>query len=209
MSKKANSNQPDLSTEERIKQAARAVFHRKGYSATKTRDIAEEAGMNLALLNYYFRSKEKLFEQIMFETVFGFMQNMAMVFNDEHTTLHQKVELMVDRYIDMISREPEIPLFIMSEIRSNAGAFLEKVPLGPMIVQSVFVRQYQKLVEEGKAKEPDPLQFLMNLLALVVFPFMASPLLKKIGNLKEKQFDNMMQERKRMIPLWIKAMLKA
>lgn len=209
MSKKANSNQPDLSTEERIKQAARAVFHRKGYSATKTRDIAEEAGINLALLNYYFRSKEKLFEQIMFETVFGFMQNMAMVFNDEHTTLHQKVELMVDRYIDMISREPEIPLFIMSEIRSNASAFLEKVPLGPMIVQSVFVRQYQKLVEEGKAKEPDPLQFLMNLLALVVFPFMASPLLKKIGNLKDKQFDSMMQERKRMIPLWIKAMLKA
>ena len=57
----------DLSTEEKIKAAARKVFTQKGYSATRTRDIAEEAGLNLALLNYYFRSKEKLFELIMAE----------------------------------------------------------------------------------------------------------------------------------------------
>jgi len=67
----------DLSTETKIKEAARVVFYKKGFSATRTRDIAEEAGINLALLNYYFRSKEKLFEIIMFETFSAFVQSMA------------------------------------------------------------------------------------------------------------------------------------
>ena len=56
--------EPNLSTEEKIKAAARKVFMEKGYGASRTRDIAEEAGINLALLNYYFRSKEKLFNEI-------------------------------------------------------------------------------------------------------------------------------------------------
>ncbi len=57
----------NASTEEKIKEAARRVFTQKGYAATRTRDIAEESGLNLALINYYFRSKEKLFDIIMLE----------------------------------------------------------------------------------------------------------------------------------------------
>jgi len=61
----------DPSTEEKIKNAARVIFHSKGYAATRTRDIADEAGINLALLNYYFRSKEKLFETIRLQITQG------------------------------------------------------------------------------------------------------------------------------------------
>ena len=66
----------DPSTEEKIKNAARIIFHQKGYAGTKTRDIAEEAGINLALLNYYFRSKEKLFGIIMVESLQSFRLSM-------------------------------------------------------------------------------------------------------------------------------------
>jgi AcrR family transcriptional regulator len=62
MAKKKEVKALDTTTEAKIKNAARVVFHKKGFAATRTRDIAEEAGINLALLNYYFRSKEKLFE---------------------------------------------------------------------------------------------------------------------------------------------------
>lgn len=199
----------DINTEAKIKAAARTVFHKKGYAATRTRDIAEEAGINLALLNYYFRSKEKLFELIMFETMFHFMQNMALVFNDESTALEKKVELMADKYIDLLISEPEIPLFIMSEIRNNAAGFLEKLPVGNMIMQSAFIKQYKKAVADGRVSEVNPLHFIMNLMGLVVFPFISSPILKKIGNLKDTQFEKLMQERKRFIPVWIKAMIKA
>lgn len=61
----------DQTTEEKIKIAARKLFTRKGFAAVKTRDIAEEAGINLALLNYYFRSKEKLFKLIMEESFYN------------------------------------------------------------------------------------------------------------------------------------------
>ena len=120
---------PDTNTEAKIKAAARVVFHKKGFAATRTRDIAEEAKMNLALLNYYFRSKEKLFELIMFETLTEFYQTMGIVFNDETTTLEKKIQLIAEKYIDLIIAEPEIPLFIMSEIRSHGAAILEKLPV--------------------------------------------------------------------------------
>src|SRR3954447_3091787 len=90
---------PDINTESKIKAAARVVFHQKGFAATRTRDIAQEAGINLALLNYYFRSKQKLFDLIMAETVSAFMQNMVLVLNDEKTTLAHKIQELSNRYI--------------------------------------------------------------------------------------------------------------
>jgi AcrR family transcriptional regulator len=201
--------QLDTKTEAKIKIAARLVFHRKGFAATRTRDIAEEADINLALLNYYFRSKEKLFELIMFETMVDFMQSLAVVFNDEETTFVKKIELLANNYIDLISKEPEIPLFILSEIRTKPDDFFKKMPIGELIMNSVFIKQFKKAVADKKVTEPNPLHFMMNFMGLIVFPFAASPLLKKIGNIQDASFNKLMQERKKKIPIWIKAMLKA
>ncbi|GAA4468343.1 TetR/AcrR family transcriptional regulator [Nemorincola caseinilytica] len=196
----------DTTTEWKIKNAARSVFHRKGYAATRTRDIAEEAGINIALLNYYFRSKQKLFELIMFETMRDFLQNMSLVFNDEKTTLEKKVEIMADKYIDFITKEPEIPLFIMSEIRNDPDKFLERLPVANLIKNSVLIKQHQLAVEKGELNEPNVLHFIINMMSLVMFPFIANPMLKKIGNLDDSSFNTLMQNRKKLIPSWIKAM---
>lgn len=199
----------DSTTEEKIKEAARVVFYKKGYAATRTRDIAEEADINLALLNYYFRSKEKLFDITMLETVTGFMHTMATILNDEKTSLEKKVELVASHYIDFITQEPNIPIFMLNEIRNNSGGLLEKLPIKQIVMSSAFVKQHQEAVAKGKITEPNPLHFLMNLLSLVVFPFIGQPLLQGISGLDETQFNKLMQERKRLIPVWIKAMMKA
>jgi AcrR family transcriptional regulator len=196
----------DATTESKIKDAARAVFLRKGYSATRTRDISEEAGINLALLNYYFRSKEKLFGIIMFETLYEFMQNMTGVFNDEKTSLQEKVEIIATKYIDNIIENPEVPLFIMSELRNDVAGFLEKLPVANMILSSSFMRQHKEAVANGKLNEPNPLHFIMNLISLIMFPFIGSHLIKKIGNLENKDFEHLMEQRKKMIPIWVKSM---
>jgi len=209
MTKSTTGHKIDSRTSEKIKQAARRVFHTKGYAATRTRNIAEEAGINLALLNYYFKSKEKLFELIVFETMSAFMQNMEKVFNDENTSLEKKVELMAEKYIDLLIAEPEIPLFILSEMKNNPNNFFRKLSLGQMIMNSDFIRQYLEAASVGKVNEPNPLHFVMNLMGLIVFPFASSPLLKKIGNIKDPEFNKLMQERKKKIPLWINAMMKA
>src|SRR5690349_7625597 len=100
---KAKKLETDASTEEKIKEAARKVFLRKGYSATRTRDIAEESGINLALLNYYFRSKEKLFHIVMeekFDKLFG---TIIPILNEGSTTLDKKVELLASHYVNMLN----------------------------------------------------------------------------------------------------------
>jgi AcrR family transcriptional regulator len=202
-------NKKDVTTEEKIKAAAKTVFYKKGFAATRTRDIAEEAGLNLALLNYYFRSKAKLFEIIMVETLSGFVNSMAIVFNDENTSLKEKVELVATRYIDFIIKEPEIPTFIVTEIRNNPEAFLKKLPVKEMVISSVFMKQFQEAVEKKKISENNPLHFLMNLMGLVVFPFIAKPIIMGSRNLETAEFNGLMQERKKKIPIWIEAMFAA
>src|SRR3982751_3793794 len=109
----------DASTEEKIKEAARKIFTQKGYAATRTRDIAEEAGLNLALLNYYFRSKEKLFDIIMLEKLQEFMTGIRALLSTETTSIEEKLTAIVSDYIDMLTKQPDLPLFIFTELRAN------------------------------------------------------------------------------------------
>ncbi|MNQ00699.1 putative HTH-type transcriptional regulator YttP [compost metagenome] len=203
------SEKKDSTTEEKIKIAAKTVFYKKGFSATRTRDIAEEAGLNLALLNYYFRSKAKLFEIIMAETFVGFISSMKVILNDEKTSLEQKVITIAERYIDFILAEPEIPTFILTEIRNNPDGLLKRLPIKEIVNESAFIKQFQEAVQNKEIIEPNPLHFLMNLLGLVVFPFIAKPIIMGSRNLETEQFHALMQERKKKIPIWINMMFKA
>lgn len=192
----------DLSTEEKIKTAARSVFTKKGYAATRTRDIAEEAGINLALLNYYFRSKEKLFELVMMEKMASFFGTIAPILADTTLTLEDKIELVTEKYTHVLIANPDLPLFILSEIRMNPGQFADKLPLGK-ILESHFIKQLQE-------RRPDmhPLHYLMSLLGLTVFPFIVKPLLDAAGVLNEKAFNSRAEERIELIPKWMNAILK-
>jgi AcrR family transcriptional regulator len=199
---------PDKSTEDKIKAAARKVFHEKGFAATRTRDIADAAGINHALLNYYFRSKEKLFEIIMLETMIQFFGSLSMAFNNPNTTLEEKIEHLASNYIDLLTTHPDIPLFIMSEMKSGAADLITKVGSKDIVLKSAFMKQFQQAVKEDKIMKIHPMHFLMNLMGLTVFPFVASPMIMGIADLTEKDFLNLMQERKKLIPVWVKTMLQ-
>jgi AcrR family transcriptional regulator len=194
---------PDISTEEKIKDAARKVFTRKGYSATRTRDIAEEADLNLALLNYYFRSKQKLFEIVMFEKMQKFFGILLPILFDISTSLETKVESISASYIDLILANPDLPFFILSEIRNDPGVFMKIIQKKDFLKNSVFIRQIKE-----KKPEINPLHFLISLLGMCVFPFVMKPVLKKMTGMEETAFKQMMLERKSLIPVWVKAMLK-
>lgn len=199
----------DASTEEKIKNAARDVFYRKGYAATRTRDIAEEADINLALLNYYFRSKKKLFDLIMVETISGFVHGMAMAMNDKKTSLEDKIALITSNYIDFIIKEPNVPIFMLNEIRNNSDEILNKVQGIDIMINSVFFKQFQEAVLSGKISQSNPFHFLMNLWSLIIFPFLGKPVLKGINNMSDMEFIRLMHERKGLIPQWVDLLLKA
>lgn len=193
---------PDLSTEEKIKEAARNVFTRKGYAATRTRDIAEEAGINLALLNYYFRSKEKLFEQVMLEKMQTFFGTLAPILNDKSTSLETKTERLVEQYIDMLILDPNMPLFVLSEVQKNLMHIKEKTNIRSFLMQSSFIRQLKE-----KRSDLDPFHFVFSIMGMTVIPFILRPGFVALNMMKETEFTRMMTERKKLIPLWIKTII--
>ncbi len=194
---------PDPTTEERILEAARTIFQRKGYAGTRTRDIAEAAGINLALLNYYFRSKERLFQRIMLESAQRFFQTIQAVLNDEQTTFYQKIEAIPGCYADLLAREPEMPMFLLSEIRHHPDSLAKQLDLHGVMARSCFFRQFRTAVAEGRFPDIHPVQFLLNLVGMTVFPYLAKPMVQIITALEEETLDGLLRERRHMIPAWI------
>jgi AcrR family transcriptional regulator len=198
----------DPSTEEKIKEAARIIFTQKGFAATRTRDIAEAAGLNLALLNYYFRSKEKLFDIIMMESLLSFIKGIREIVSNEQSSLDDKVSVIVNNYIDMLIQQPDLPLFILSEVRANPKKLVIKTGIREVFFQSHFMKQLQEAISSGALMPVHPMQFLMNVVGMSVFPFIASPLLRNVGDLTAEEFNELMQERKKLIPHWIRLMYR-
>ena len=196
-----------MNSEERIKAAARKVFHQKGYAGTRTRDIAEEAGINHAMVNYYFRSKEKLFQIVMMETMTLFFKGVSTILNNENTSLEEKIEQVVAYYIDLLLEEPELPTFMFNEVRTNPEPFVANTPILQALEHSVLARQYAEAVAQGRITEPNLIHTVLNVISLVIFPFIAQPIFTALSRTDKEAYKTLMLERKKLIPQWIKAML--
>ena len=196
-----------MNSEERIKAAARKVFHQKGYAGTRTRDIAEEAGINHAMVNYYFRSKEKLFGIVMLETMTFFFKGVSAILNNENTSLEEKIEQVVANYIDLLLEEPELPTFMFNEVRTNPEPFVANTPILQTLEHSVLARQYAEAVAQGRITEPNLIHTVLNVISLVIFPFIAQPVFTALSRTDKEAYKALMLERKKLIPQWIKAML--
>lgn len=193
----------ESTTEEKIIAAARKLFMQKGFSATRTRDIAEEAGINLALLNYYFRSKQNLFQIIIeekFDTLFGMI---GPILSDKEVPLEEKISTLVASYTLMLLENEDLPLFVLSEIKSNEF-ILEKVKQNAELLSQPVIEN--QLKERGFIISS--FNFIMNVMSLTLFPFMSKPLFVASGLVKEEEFAQFVTERKKDIPTWIMNTLK-
>ncbi|MEQ8551562.1 MAG: TetR/AcrR family transcriptional regulator [Cyclobacteriaceae bacterium] len=197
----------DKKTEDTIKQVARAMFIQKGFTGTTTREIASEAGTNLALVNYYFRSKEQLFKQIMLESLHEFFESVVDIFNDNNTTLEIKLERLVERYIDQLTQHPDIPMFILSEIRSNPEIFFKEFLQGTKIRQTVLFNQLTTHLKEKQQHKINPIHIMMNVMSMTLFPFIVKPMVSQVTEMSENEYQALMQERKKLIPMWVKQMV--
>lgn len=203
MAKKIKQNL-DLTTEEKIKTAARKVFSEKGYFGTRTRDIAEEAGINLALVNYYFRSKEKLFELVMQEKIYQLFGSIIPILINPSISFEAKIDIAADSYIDMLIENPDLPIMVFNEIKNNPKGFGMMLHTGSLFDDSSFIRQ----IRERNSKI-DPLQFVLSIIGMLVFPFIAKPVFMNLRNMSNEDYLKMMKERKQYISKWVNAMLEA
>ena len=140
--------QQDTTTEEKILAAARKVFIAKGMAGARMQDIADEAGINKALLHYYFRSKEKLFETIFKELSLQFLPRINSLFESE-LSLFEKIEIFCSEYISKMVENPFIPLFIVNEMNKQPEIFLKKMWGGKKPVVAKLVQQIDEEVKKA------------------------------------------------------------
>jgi AcrR family transcriptional regulator len=197
-------------TEQKIIAAAVSVFQSKGYAATRTRDIAELAEINLALLNYYFRSKEKLFELILKQSMGEFIEIMTLAMNDKNTTIEKKITSIVEAYHEMLFEKPGFPLFILNELnRGNHAVILKATGLKKIYHKSIFAEQYKAAQSKGKFTSQPMIGLIMNMMSLTLFPFVAAPLLQMLGDMDKKEYYQFLNQRKEFIVKWTLQTLKS
>jgi len=162
------------STEDKILEAAKNVFVTKGMEGARMQEIADAAGINKALLHYYFRSKERLFEAIFSEIIkFAFPKITRIAQSDEPFV--SKVEQVVDAYIDLLIKHPFIPGFVMKELnRDPSGLFKMVVKFG--LNPQFFFDQIQLAMDRGEIIQMQPRHLAANIISMCIFPFAARPL---------------------------------
>lgn len=172
-------------TEEKILEAARNVFVAKGMEGARMQEIADEAGINKALLHYYFRSKERLFESIFSELIkYAFPKLTRILQSDE--PIITKIEQVIDAYIDLLIKHPFVPSFIMKELnRDPSGIFkmVVKFGLNPQIVFD----KIQEAMDRGEIIRMKPQHLLVNVVSMCIFPFVARPVLNFVVFKEDRQ----------------------
>ena len=197
-----NNATPYTNTEKKILKAARKVFIEKGYNGARMQEIANEAEINKALLHYYFRSKEKLFDGI-FSEALNTMFPMLMEIMNADTSFYDKIYRVFDVYIDFLKNNRELPLFLMQEAKNRKQFLFDTIRQYDPFTNSRIAEQIQELIDRGEIKPVNPRQILMNIISLSVFPFAAEPLVEFILHVNEEEFDQLMEERKKFLPEFV------
>lgn len=199
----------DQSTEDRIKDAAKAIFVQKGYAGARMQEIAEEAGgINKALLHYYFRSKDQLFEKIFEEVFQEVMPKLHAVFYQERPIL-DTIDAFVDEYIKNIREHPHIPLFVIHELSRNPDRFVEKIKSNPKLVDiATLVMDLTTAMEAGKINTFPPIHLFLNILAMCVFPFIAKPIIQSVTDMGKDEWENLMEDRAVTVKKFIRSALE-
>ncbi len=190
------------STEYKILEAAKNVFVAKGMEGARMQEIADEAGINKALLHYYFRSKERLFEAIFSEIIkYAFPKLTKVLHSDSDIT--SKIEQFVDAYLNILIKHPFIPGFVMKELNRDPSGLFKLVTKFGIDPQPVF-KNIKEAMDKGEIVQMDPRHLAINIISMCVFPFAVRPILSFVVFKDDKQaLENFYAERAEVIKKFV------
>lgn len=197
----------DSSTEEIIKEAARNVFQRQGFSGARMQEIADEAGINKMMLHYYFRSKQHLFDVIFEEDYSNLMAPLAVILRNPELHVEQQIIRFVRGYHETMIEHPRLPLFLIHEFAKNPHKVLEMAqkaipvskseePAHPQLSATTFMDQ----IEEGKAlgryNDVDARQLAVSMLGMCTHAFISRISVRTAYEMTDEQYVKFLHERK-------------
>jgi AcrR family transcriptional regulator len=196
-------------TANRIKQAAREVLLRKGADNTRSWEIANLAGVNPALINYYFRNRDKLYQLVMLEELGEFSKTIVPIVSDRTTSLEKKIELLVGRYFAMADQGPYLPMFILNEmLKGHSGLKNQIKKMRNMLHRSEMAEQLREAIRAGKYRSVSFSEVIINIIGLNIFPIIAAPAMQIMGGLTDEEYTRMLQVRRQKVYEWVLYMMK-
>jgi AcrR family transcriptional regulator len=203
-----NSEKPN-ETQRKILNTARLLFVKKGYKGTTVRNIANAAGTNVAMVNYYFRSKENLFDAI-FEEAFRTIASKVFAAVDSDLPLFELIEHWVNSYFDLLIENPHFPLFVLNEMAQNPEKLGKRFRLGSpyQLYSKLAIRIYAE-EQKGTIDINSYSDLFLNIISLSIFPFICRPVVMQLLNMTEIQYNEMLDNhRKYAVDFIIKAIKK-
>lgn len=189
-------------TEEKIFKAAQTVFQKRGFNGARMQEIADEAEINKSMLHYYYRSKDKLFQEVFQAGVKKVMPQLFGIISSE-LSLEQKVQQVVDFYHNMFRENQHLPAFVIYEMNQHPERFQEFMTQMDIQIPKVFINQIREQVEAGRMADIPPRQFLMNIVGMCLMPMVAKKMAQTIFSLDEDAYFNFLEERRQLIPTLI------
>lgn len=181
-------------TEQIIKETAKKIFFKEGKFNATTQEIADAAGVNRTLINYYFRSRNNLFK-IVFEEAKRMEQVKSEAVLNSSDDFKSKIAQFIDLSLEMNVEYPYLETYIVSQI--NQGSIYKREFVDE--AQKEFFKQVEKEMEEGRIEKMEPVQFLLNMVSLVNFPIAVRPLIQENLSISDKEYRRILSDRKAII----------
>ena len=189
-------------TELEILEAAKEIFQQKGMAGARMQEIADKAKINKALLHYYYRSKQLLFEAV-FKSAFTLLApQLNKVLNDD-TELFEKIESFTDSYVSFVIKHPYLPNFVIQELNKNPEFMQTLRAQKNFPSMEKFSLQVGECIENGSIRPIKAEQLLINILSLNIFPFIGQPLLMTLLNVDKDSYSEILLERKTEVASFI------
>ena len=173
----------DNKTEKIILQAAEEEFLLKGFAGARTTEIAQKAGVNHAMLHYYFNTKEQLFEQVMTDKITLFRDSVASVFEQSDLPVLQQIMEAMSRHFDFVRQNPLLPRFILNEI-SVRPEYIENIKSKLLPLASNVFSKLQHSLDEASARgeicQINALTLMLDIVSLNLFVFIAHPIITQM-----------------------------
>ncbi|MCC6413028.1 MAG: TetR family transcriptional regulator [Saprospiraceae bacterium] len=197
----------DDSSEQRIFDAAHEVFVQKGLHGAKMQEIADRAGINKALLHYYYRSKEKLYETVVRAVINRVLPVLRDLLESDKPLL-EKIDYFIHFYLQTVSKNPFVPLFLINEMNKNPDHFFETIFPKELPKPDRFFQQVQSAVEAGEIKPITPQHLIVNVISMCIFPILARPMLGVILGMQAHDMRAFLNQREVEIRSFVHAALR-
>ncbi|MEQ1666444.1 MAG: TetR/AcrR family transcriptional regulator, partial [Bdellovibrionales bacterium] len=157
-----------------------------------------------ALLHYYFKNKDGLFELVFNDAFSEFVPKIHSIFSGDGSVM-EKIERYVETHLELLIQKPDLPMFVLNEMQREPERFfsgiLNKMPGAPPF--EFFLKQIEEEMKDGKIRTMNPRDLWMNVMSMTVFPFIGEPMLKKFLVINTEEYRTLLTKRKESILFFI------